>query len=61
MGLTVHYSLKSRGKEAHARKLVQALHQTAQDLPFKELGSVVELAGDQCDSNQRDCFDAGQS
>jgi hypothetical protein len=54
MGLTIHYSLKARGSDAQARKLVNALHQTALDLPFKELGSVVELSGDQCDSNKRD-------
>jgi hypothetical protein len=54
MGLAIHYSLKARGSDAQARKLIQALHQTAHDLPFKELGPVVELAGDQCDFNQRD-------
>ena len=54
MGLTIHYSLKARGSDAQARKLIQALHQTAQDLPFKELGQVVELSGDQCDFNKRD-------
>jgi len=54
MGLTIHYSLKARGSDAQARKLIHALHQTAQDLPFKELGPVVELAGDQCDFNRRD-------
>jgi hypothetical protein len=54
MGLTIHYSLKARGSDVQARKLIHALHQTAQDLPFKELGPVVELAGDQCDFNRRD-------
>ena len=54
MGLTIHYSLKSQGNEAHARTLIHALHQTALDLPFKELGPVVELSGDQCDPSQRD-------
>ena len=54
MGLTIHYSLKARGGDAQARKLIHALHQTAQDLPFKELGPVVELSGDQCDFNKRD-------
>lgn len=52
MGLTIHYSLKARGSDARARKLIKALHQTAQDLPFKELGQVVELSGAQCDFNQ---------
>jgi hypothetical protein len=54
MGLTIHYSLKARGSDAPARKLIHALHQTAQDLPFKELGQVVDLSGDQCDFNKRD-------
>jgi len=54
MGLTIHYSLKARGSDAQARKLIQALHQTALDLPFKELGQVVDLSGDQCDFNKRD-------
>ena len=54
MGLTIHYSLKAQGTEAHARKLVQALHQTAHDLPFQELGDIVELSGDECDFHRRD-------
>ena len=54
MGLTIHYSLKARGSDAQARNLINALHQTAQDLPFKELGQVVDLSGDQCDINKRD-------
>jgi hypothetical protein len=53
MGLTIHYSLQARGNEAHARQLIHALHQTAQDLPFKELGPVVELTGPQCHFAQR--------
>jgi hypothetical protein len=54
MGLTIHYSLKARGSNVQARRLINALHQTAQDLPFKELGLVVELSGDQCNFNKRD-------
>jgi len=53
MGLTIHYSLKAQGSDAQARALVDALHQTAQDLPFKQLGQVVELAGEQCDADKR--------
>ena len=53
MGLTIHYSFKAQGDEARARTLMQALHQAAQDLPFKELGELVELSGDQCDYNRR--------
>ena len=53
MGLTIHYAFKAQGSDAQARELVQALHQTAQDLPFKQLGQVVELAGEQCDADKR--------
>jgi hypothetical protein len=53
MGLTIHYSFKAQGSDAQARALVEALHQTAQDLPFKELGQVVDLAGEQCDAEKR--------
>jgi hypothetical protein len=54
MGLTIHYQLKAKGSEAKARKLIAALHQQAHDLPFKEVGDIVDLAGDECDYNQRD-------
>jgi len=54
MGLTIHYQLKAKGSEAQARKLVEALHQTAHDLPFKEVGDIVDLSGDECDFDKRD-------
>jgi len=54
MGLTISYSLKARGSDAHARKIIGALHQTAQDLPFKELGQIVNLSGDECKADRRD-------
>ena len=57
MGLTIHYSLRARGSDARARNLINALHQAAQDLPFKEFGQVVELSGEQCDFNKRDRAD----
>jgi hypothetical protein len=53
MGLTIHYSFKAPASDAQARQLVNALHQTAQDLPFKELGQVVELSTEQCKFNNR--------
>jgi hypothetical protein len=53
MGLTIHYSFNVKSDEGQARELIHALHQTAQDLPFKELGQVVELEGEQCDFNKR--------
>ena len=43
MGLTIHYSLHARGGDAQARRLIQALHQAAQDLPFQHLGPLVDL------------------
>jgi hypothetical protein len=54
MGLTIHYSLKARCNDVRAQKLIQALHQRAQDLPFKEVGPVALLSGQQCDFNKRD-------
>jgi hypothetical protein len=54
MGLTIHYSFsKKRIDDGRAREFVQALHQTAQDLPFKEIGQIVELSGEQCDCEKR--------
>ena len=52
MGLTIHYSFKAPGCDAQARELVNALHQTAQDLPFKELGYVIELSAEKCDPDR---------
>ena len=53
MGLTIHYSLKAQGCDARARQLVTALHQAALDLPFKEVGAILDLSGDACDYKQR--------
>ena len=53
MGLTIHYKLNAKGREAQARKLIEQLHQIAHDLPFKEVGDLVDLAGDECDFDQR--------
>jgi len=54
MGLTIHYKLKAKGSDAQARKLIEQLHQTAHDLPFKEVGDIVDLSGDECDFDKRD-------
>ena len=49
MGLTIHYKLKSDTRTAReARRLVEELRKRALDLPFKEVGEVVELTGDAC-------------
>ncbi len=53
MGLTIHYSLSAKGDEAQARRIIQALHQTAQLLPFEELGQIVKVSGQQCDFKKR--------
>ncbi len=57
MGLTIHYQLHSdadTGKEA--RRLVEELRKRACDLPFAEVGEVVEMKGDAShfDAHDRD-------
>ena len=54
MGLTIHYKLKAKGTEASARKLIEQLHQAAQDLPFKEVQAIVDLKGEACKYDQHD-------
>ena len=50
MGLTIHYELKSSTRSvAKAHRLVEQLRQKALDLPFKEVGEMIELAGEACD------------
>jgi hypothetical protein len=52
MGLTIHYSLKHSTKSpGEARRLIEQLHQKAQDLPFKQVGQIIDLAGDECNYN----------
>jgi hypothetical protein len=54
MGLTIHYTLKS--KLADAEQVKQAVHkmrQLALDLPFEEVGEIVDLKGKQCDTEAR--------
>ena len=49
MGLSIHYTLQSAaGTAEQARKLVEKLRKRALDLPFAEVGEVVELTGDAC-------------
>lgn len=57
MGLTIHYDLKFKGSDAAALKRIQALHQAAQDLPFKSVGQIVELSGDACNHEKRERSD----
>jgi len=50
MGLTIHYSLHLASRTpAKARQLVEQLRQKALDLPFKEVGEIVEVNGDTAD------------
>ena len=50
MGLTIHYQLQSASRTpAQARQLVEQLRQKALDLPFKEVGEIVEVNGDTAD------------
>ncbi|MGA2662237.1 MAG: hypothetical protein ABSH34_32555 [Verrucomicrobiota bacterium] len=48
MGLTIHYKLRALGGEARALRLVQALRQAALDLPFKWVGPIENVRGQQC-------------
>lgn len=53
MGLTIHYSLQAESASVDkARQLVEQLRQRALDLPFHEVGEVVELARNECDFEQ---------
>ena len=55
MGLTCHYSLRSDASDATgARQLVEALRKRALDLPFAEVGEVVEITGSRCDCQKYD-------
>src|SRR5579871_5049754 len=60
MGLTIHYRLqsktvpgnKSSGSHDNAMQVEQTvakMRQLALDLPFEQVGDIVNLTGDQCD------------
>ncbi len=56
MGLTVHYGIKLKDPEASAAdaaKAVRAMRQLALDLPFAEVGEIVEVSGAACDYEAR--------
>jgi hypothetical protein len=64
MGLTIHYALKSKtlagnkSSDSHenatqAEQTVFKMRQLALDLPFEEVGDIVNLTGDQCDADNR--------
>ena len=54
MGLTIHYRLQSETCTAkEARQLVEQLRKKALDLPFAEVGEIVEVKGGACDFEKR--------
>jgi hypothetical protein len=54
MGLTIHYSLKSKENDAEqVRHTVEKMRQLALDLPFEHVGEIVDLEGDQCTTELR--------
>jgi hypothetical protein len=55
MGLTIHYALHARIRNPRrATELIGQLRSKALDLPFKEVGEVVELSGRECEYQDRD-------
>jgi hypothetical protein len=55
MGLTIHYQLKTSLTEVEdIRLLVESLRQVARDLPFKEVGDLLEFQGAEADYQQCD-------
>jgi hypothetical protein len=53
MGLTIHYRLRSEAASAkQARELVTQLRHQALDLPFEQVGEIIELTGSDCDFQQ---------
>ena len=55
MGLTIHWSLRSNTRSPKkARELVAQLRGRALDLPFEQVGDIVELSGSECDYESRE-------
>lgn len=54
VGLTIHYTLKSKLTDAkQVKRIVHQMRQLALDLPFEEVGEIVDLNGKQCDTEAR--------
>jgi hypothetical protein len=53
MGLTIHYVLKSNEDAEQAEQTVHNMRQLALDLPFEEVGEIVELQGEECNTEAR--------
>lgn len=61
MGLTIHYNLQSKLRsERLVRALFAQLRQRALDLPFKEVGELIELKGDECQYDRNDEHDSNR-
>lgn len=55
MGLTIHYSFKPECRSPQAaREMVEQLRRKALDLPFLQVGEIVEVEGDSADFEQLD-------
>ena len=55
MGLTIHYDFQSDTRSVpKARRVVEQLRQRALDLPFEEVGDLVEMGGTGCDFDNRE-------
>lgn len=54
MGLTIHYALKHKQDDAEeVKQTVQKMRQLALDLPFDHVGDIVDLQGEQCNTEAR--------
>jgi len=54
MGLTIHYRLKHSARDiATARQVVEQLRSRALELPFQQVGPLVELTSTACDFERR--------
>jgi len=52
MGLTIHYQLQSDTRSrSKAKQLVEQLRQKALDLPFKSVGEIVDVTGDNANTD----------
>jgi hypothetical protein len=53
MGLTIHYKFQSDVQnQKAARQLIEQLRQKALDLPFKEVGEIIDLSGESADFDE---------
>jgi len=54
MGLTIHYTLKSKLQDPEqVKQIVNKVRQLALDLPFEQVGEIVDLTGKECDTEAR--------